>query len=205
MKRAFTLIEMLAVIAILGVLLGIVGNVIVGSIQSARARRTESMRALLETAIATAYAQASDGKWPQEIQSLADRGVSGVLAEASAQEVFRKIVKRSTGHDGTVNPLIDPTGLIVARSGISDGKGVGYTYADARRGDGHDRQPIGPDQMIFGYQGTKTGRFHRFNIIYRAQSDSVQVTTCCHNCAGVNGCSKQSNGNNPCPTCHKYE
>jgi prepilin-type N-terminal cleavage/methylation domain-containing protein len=205
MKRAFTLIELLAVIAILGVLLGIVGNVVVGSMQSARARRTESMRALLETAIATAYAQASDGKWPQEIQSLADQGVSGVLAETSAQEVFRKIVRRSTGHDGTVNPLIDPTGLIVARSGIRDGKGVGYTYADARQGDGRGRQPIGPDQMVFGYQGTKTGRFHRFNIIYRAQSDSVRVTTCCHDCAGVEGCRRSAGGNNPCPTCHEHE
>ena len=205
MKRGFTLIELMLVVTIIGILTGIIGSAATGAIRSARTKRTDAMRVMLETAINTCYAQSNDAKWPGEIENFASRGESGVLSEAGAQEVFRTIVKRSVGSGGTINPLIDPTGLFVARSGIRDGRGSGYTYTEARQGDGRNRQGIGPDQMVFGYQGRITGRFHRFNIIYRAQSDSVKVTTCCHECAGVEGCRKGSGGKNPCPTCHEYE
>ena len=203
-RKGFTIIELMMVIAIIGVLSGIVMSIATGAMRSARSKRTETMRVLWESAIATYYAQDPDGKWPDEIDSLAREGKSGVLTESDAQKVFRKIVKRSIGKDGH-SPLIDPTGLFVARSGIRDGKGTGLVYDDARHGDGTRRQPIGPDQMDFGYQGRLTGKFHRFNIIYHAQSDSVKVTTCCHDCAKTDGCKRPADGDNPCPICHANE
>lgn len=203
-RRAFTIVELLMVIAIIGVLSGIVMSIATGALRSARSRRTETMRVLWESAIATYYAQNSAGKWPDEIDALAKDGRSGVLSESDAQKVFRKIVKRSVGKDG-FSPLIDPTGLFVARSGIKDGKGTGLNYDEARHGDGKRRQAIGPDQMDFGYQGKISGRFHRFNIIYHAQSDSVKVTTCCHDCAKTDGCKRPASGDNPCPICHANE
>lgn len=204
-RRGFTIVELMMVVAIIGVLMGIVMSIATGAIRSARTKRTEVMRAMLESAIATYYAQDPNGKWPDQIDTFAKNGESAVLSESAAQEVFRKIVKRSTGRDGNISPLIDPTGLFVARSGIRDGKGGGFGYDEARRGDGRNRQPIGPDQMVFGYQGKLTGRFHRFNIIYHAQSDSVKVTTCCADCATTGGCRHPADSDNPCPTCHANE
>lgn len=202
-RKGFTLIELLLVVAILSVLLGIVVKVSTGALRSARTRRTEAMRVTLENAIATAYAQSSDGKWLPEIEAMASARQSGVLSEEAAQNVFRAIVKRSVGLSGAMNPLVDPNGLFVARKGIANGKGNGYGYADARQGDGKRRQGIGPDQMNFGFQGVNSGKFWKFNIIYNDKSDSVKVTTCCPNCASVDGC-KYRYGE-PCPYCHKLE
>jgi len=205
MKKGFTIIELMMVVAVIAVLVTIVLSVATSSIRTARAKSTQVMKSMLESAISTYYAQDQNGKWPDQIDSLAENSKSGVLDETAAQEVFRKIVKRSTGHDGTISPLIDPTGLFVSRSGIRDGRGMGLSYKDARQGDGRNRQPIGPGDMVFGYPGKLTGKFHRFNIIYRAQSDSIEVTTCCHECADVEGCKHPANSANPCPVCHANE
>ena len=204
-RKGFTIIELLMVVAIIGVLTGIVITIASGALQSARSKRAEAMRTMLENAIATAYAQDSNGKWIPALESVAESRKSIVLPEETAQAVFREVVKRSVGLSGTMNPLIDPTGLFVARKGIRDGKGSGYGYTDARQGDGKERQGIGPDQMDFGFQGRATGKFRRFNIIYHAQSDSINVTRCCKECAGVNGCLRRLDSNNPCPYCHKVE
>lgn len=206
-RKGFTIVELLMVVAIIGVLTGIVITIATGALQSARSKRAEAMRAMLENAIATAYAQDSNGKWISEIEAVAESRKSVVLSEDAAQAVFREVVKRSVGLSGAMNPLIDPTGLFVSRKGIRDGKGAGYGYTDARQGDGKGRQGIGPDQMVFGYQGRSTGKFRRFNIIYHAQSDSINVTRCCKECAGVNGCRHpvDDKDNNPCPYCHKVE
>ena len=96
-------------------------------------------------------------------------------------------------------PLIDPKGLIVAPYGVMDGTGAGRSFSAARQGDGR-RQKLPVAQMAFGYQGKMTGRFHRFNIVYHAQTDSVEVSKCCHECLTESGCR-----NRDCPVCHAPE
>lgn len=179
-RRGFTLVELMTVIAIMAILSGILLNVAIGAIRSSRVKRTEAMRVMLESAIATYYAQ--EGKWPAEIETKAQNSESAVLTDDAAQKVFREIVRISAGQKGNSNPLVDPNGLFVARSGVKDGKGYGLTYPDARAGDGSRRQKIGIDQMVFGYQGKKTGKFRRLRIIYHAQSDTVEVSICCEHC-----------------------
>ena len=179
-RKGFTLVELMTVIAIMAILSGILMNVAIGAIRSSRTKRTEAMRVMLESAIATYYAQ--EGKWPAEIETKADNNESAVLTDDAAQKVFREIVKISAGKKGQANPLVDPNGLFVARTGVKDAKGYGLSYSDARAGDGNRRQKIGVDQMVFGYQGKKSGRFRRFRIIYHSQSDAVEVSICCEHC-----------------------
>lgn len=201
----FTIIELLMVVAIISVLATIVTTASVATLRSSREKRTEAMRVSLEAAIATYHAQDSDEKWPDAIESLAGSAKSDVLSESQAQTVFQTIVKKSIGAIGAKNPLIDPSGLFVAPSGTADGKGTGIGFTDALKGGPH-RRKIGVSQMAFGYQGKKSGKFHRFNIIYNAATDSIKVSTCCHECCGVNGCTKNGSAGHPlCPICHAGE
>ena len=204
MKKGFTIIELLMVIAIIAVLATIVTTASVATLRSSRAKRREAMRIAWEAAIATYHAQDSKEEWPGSIENLASGANSDVLSESQAQDVFRLIVRRSIGSSGAKNPLIDPGGLLVAASGAVDGKSSGVGFADALHGGSH-RRKIGVNQMEFGYQGRKSGRFRRFNIIYNAATDSVKVSACCHECCGVNGCTRNGSGNNRRCSCHEDE
>ena len=202
MKRGFTIIELLMVVAIIAVLATLVTTASVATMRSSRAKRREAMRIAFEAAIATYHAQDANEKWPAAIEGLAQGGDSGVLSESQAQDVFREIVKKSIGANGAKNPLIDPGGLFVAASGATDGKSTGLNFTDALHGGPH-RRKIGVGQMEFGYQGRKSGRFRRFNVIYHAETDSVKVSACCHECCGVNGCTRNGSGNNRRCSCHE--
>ena len=96
-------------------------------------------------------------------------------------------------------PLIDPHGLFVAPAGAQDGRAKGLRYDDARHGDGHRRRKFGISQLLFGWQGKVSGKFHRFNIIYHAETDSVTVHTCCTHCLNER---TGSCGNSKCRYCH---
>lgn len=173
-RRGFTIVELLAVIAILSVLLTIVATAAAGAFRSSRAKRAEAMRVALQTAIASYRAADASGKWPSEIEAKANAGTSGWLDDSAAQNVFRKIVQRSTGESGQILPLIDPSALFVAPSGAQDGKTVGLSFNEARQGTAK-RQKLGVARMVFGYQEKSSGKFHRFNIYYNAATDSVTV------------------------------
>ena len=173
-RRGFTIIELLAVIAILSVLMTIVVTAAAGVFRASRGKRAEAMKVALQAAIASYHAADPNGQWPSEIESKAEAGESGWLSDAAAQNVFRKIVQRSTGESGTILPLIDPSALFVAPSGAQDGKTVGLSFNEARQGT-EKRQKLSVARMVFGYQETSSGKFHRFNIHYNAATDSVEV------------------------------
>lgn len=198
-RRGFTLVELMVVVAVIAVLMTIVTTASMHAFRSAREKRTSAMQTVLQQSIANYHAADSENKWPGGIEDLARNGESGVLGEEEAQRVFRIIVQKSTGESGGLLPLIDPHGLYVAPSGTQDGRGTGMSFDDARQGDAR-RQKLAVARMAFGYPGKLTGKFHRFNIIYRAETDSASVSACCHNCLGVNGCR-----NGRCETCHRNE
>ena len=199
--RGFTLIELLMAISVIAVLGTIVTTAAVSSLHSSRERRTEAMRVSLEAAIATYHAQDTNEKWPGAIESMADGAKSGVLTESQAQDVFAEIVRKSIGASGLKNPLIDANALFVAPKGVQDGKVYGLNFREALKGGPH-RSKIGVSNMAFGYQGKSSGKFRRFNIIYNAAADSVKVSTCCHECCGVNGCTKNGSRGQQACSCH---
>lgn len=197
-RRGFTIVELLITIAIIAVLMTIVTTATKAAIRSAREKRTEATRVLLEAAIENYRAADPEGRWPGVINDMAESEKSGKLSESEAQRVFRLIVQRSTGESGTVLQLIDPHGLFVAPDGVQDGKGSGLSFDEARQGT-QRRQKLAVARMVFGYQNTNSGRFHRFNIVYRADADSVSVSTHCYECLTNTGGCRDEN----CPNCHR--
>lgn len=203
-RRGFTLVELMMVIAVIAVLMTIVTTASLGAIRSSRSKRADAMLIALQASIATYRAANSAGEWPGALENYAENAESAVLSESDAQNVFRIIVQKSTGKNGTILPLIDPHGLFVAPEGVEDGKGTGLSYDEAIRQDSR-HQKLTTDRMVFGYQGVKTGKFHRFNIVYHAETDMVTVHKCCHECLTKNGTCSKNGQNNKCEKCHRYE
>ena len=167
----------MVVVAVIGVLMTIVTTASMNAIRSSREQRKEAMRVAFQAAIATYQASNSNGDWPGALKNAAENGRSVVLSEEEAQNVFRIIVQNSTGESGAPLPLIDPHALFVAPNGAIDGRSMGMSYDEARHGDAHRRRKIPVAQMVFGYQLTDSGKFHRYNIIYHAETDSVEVSS----------------------------
>lgn len=210
MKRGFTIVELMMVVAIIAVLATIVTTASVSSIRSSRVRRREAMRQTLQAAIATYHAQDQNEQWPGAIEDLAKAGTTAVLGESQAQDVFRDLVRQSIKKSGGT-PLINPSGLFVAPTGAEDGKGTGINYLDARKGGAH-RRKMSLNELEFGYPGRLSGKFHRFNIVYRAETDSVIVSDHCHRCCSTKGdgaFGSEEGGSfgvcddDYCPVCHE--
>ena len=175
MKKGFTVIELMVVVAVLAILISIITAAATGAISSARDKQREAMRVSFQAAIATYQAADPQGKWPGALDSASESGRTVVLREDEAQRVFRIIVQKSTGESGTPLPLIDPHGLVVAPSGAKDGRSASMSFDEARQGGPH-RRKIPVSELDFGYQLAANGRFHRFNIVYHAETDSVTVS-----------------------------
>lgn len=171
MKKAFTVIELMLVIAILGILITIVTTAASSAMKSAREKRRQAMALVLREGIAAYYAR--NGKWPGNIESKAVKGDDHTFVGGEADAVFRVVVKESTGRK---NPYLDPHALFVAPSGVTDNKAPGIAFAEARAKEPPPhRRRLNISEMSFGYQDPSSGRFRRFKIVYRATSDSVEV------------------------------
>ena len=200
MKRGFTIVELMVVVAVIAVLMTIVTTASINAIHSSREQRKEAMRVALQASIATYQASNDKGDWPGALKNAAENGRTVVLSEEEAQNVFRIIVQKSTGESGAPLPLIDPHALFVAPQGAQAGRSLGMSYDAARHGDEHSRRRLSVAQMLFGYEGRSSGRFHPFNIVYHAETDSVTVHDCCDRCLTINGCRDAK-----CPHCRHQE
>ena len=199
MKKGFTLVEMLVVIAVIGILGGIVTTAALGALKNGRTKRADAMCAALEQAISAYYAQ--EGQWPDAIEKK-----SSSMDEATytfkpdeADSIFQDVVGCGfgKGHATHKAMLVDATALFVCdkssvgnsgrgcydnhsnakkRETFCAGRGCrnGIDFAEATRKGGGHHLPF--SQMAFGFQGPENGKFCRFWITYNGQSDSVKVS-----------------------------
>ena len=180
-RNGFTIVEMLVVVAILGVLVGIVTTAAGSAIRQSRVKRTAAMRAVLQAGLATYYAQ--KGEWPGgKLKSMCKDGTAGgklrvdFLTEKEADTAFQELVNESLKG----SPMLDVTGLFVANSAdVPDSSRTKVHGRDFKLAVSRDRKKGNkkPSQLAYGYATREKGEFRRFIIKYNYEADSVTVMT----------------------------
>jgi len=172
MKKAFTIVELLMVLAILSILITIVFSSAKGALQSARAAHAEALCRSVQSGI-EAYHAMKD-QWPAPLDSLSVASNVKVY-ELRADEV-RQIVKVLVDEARKGNPLIDVSGLYVSRNvGEGGSRGYGLDFASAVRGTNRSRKKMTTGEMYYGYPDPASGYFRRFVIRYNIPTDSISV------------------------------
>lgn len=196
MKKGFTIIELLTAVGVISVLVTIVTVAAIGSSKSARGKRADAMRSVLEQAIEAYYAQT--GKWPDAIEQKAKSMETDTYTFTSSEtdSIFQDVVGKGFGKKGTKSMLVDASALYVCESANvgNGGKGCYDNHANRERsdycGNGHCRpgidfteavkngakRRIALNQMAFGYPGQENGKFRRFKISYNSRTDKVKVS-----------------------------
>ena len=192
MRRGFTIIELVMVIAILGILLGIVTTAAAGAIRQARERKADACCAIVQAAFETYYAQ--KGEWPGGIDAelkSRDTGDSDncEIARSEVDKMMRDILREYKNG----NPCLDISGLFVSRSSsaprsercpICGGTryfpakdALGLDFMTAIRGTKKDAngQRMTTSQMHFGYPHKVDGKFMPFKVTYSKPTDRMTV------------------------------
>ena len=186
-KRGFTIVELLVVVAVIAVLMGIVTTAASGSMAASRSKRATALCSIVQTGLATYYAQ--KGEWPEPLGSKVrsgsfsssnDEGVDGqtdgdkyVLTPTEVRQMVKALVDETKKG----NPMMDISGLFVSRDpGESGGRGLGLDFMSAIRGTKRSKKKMNTSEMYFGYPDTGTGRFRRFKMIYSIPTDLLAVS-----------------------------
>jgi len=181
-RRGFTIVELLMVVGILSVLMTIVTTAATGAVKQARARKADALVAMVQSGIATYYAQHDE--WP-DFDGSGKTGNYRVgndidpdryqLTDSECDDVVRKLVRTSLSD---TNPLLDVMGLFVADAsgGISD-RTYGMDFSEAIHGSKrHPKKLRKVSNMAFGYPDSSTGRFRRFKMVYSIPADQITVS-----------------------------
>ena len=187
MRRGFTIIELVMVIAILGVLLGIVSTAAAGAIRQARSKKAEACCKVVQAAFETYYAQ--KGEWPGGIEAKItgdkantegheNRSDSDVyvLDPGDVDDMMRDILREYKKG----NPCLDISGLFVSRyDGRAGTRQLGMDFMTAIRGTKKDAngQKMTTAQMHFGYPESSHGYFRHFKVVYSKPTDRMKVST----------------------------
>ena len=189
MKKAFTLIELMVVLAIVGILLGIIVQTVSGQIKKARDDKAKALCAIVQQGIETYRAQKD--KWPGSIGNMIDEGKvlsenneegpgnrtdynKYVLKPNEVRDMVKDVVLEAVNNG---NPMMDISALYVSTSkGEKGNKGYGMDFMDAVRGTERHPDKISVDEMYFGYPESSHGYFRRFKIVYSIPTDSMEVS-----------------------------
>ena len=187
MRRGFTIIELVMVIAILGILLGIVTTAASGAIKQARSQKASACCRVVQAAFETYYAQ--KGEWPGGIESKITGEKTNsegkqyrsdddlyVLDPSDVDDMMRDILREYKKG----NPCLDISGLFVSRyDGRPGTKHLGLDFMTAIRGTKKDAhgQKMTTAQMHFGYPETSHGYFRHFKVVYSKPTDQMKVST----------------------------
>ena len=187
MKKAFTIVELLVVVGILGILLTMVFVSAKGSLADARDRRADALCQAVQSGLASYHVLYDE--WPEP---LAGKVRSGSFNDSNEEgednrtdpekyvlkaDEVRKMVKALVDEAKKGNPLMDVSGLFVSRdSGEPDTRGTGYDFTEAVRGSNRNRKRMSTGEMFFGYPDRSTGFFRRFKMVYSVPGDSLTVS-----------------------------
>lgn len=167
MKKAFTIIELMMVIAIIAVLVTIVVLVAKGAINDAREDRAEAVKKVVQQGIDVYHAQ--KGEWP--VTGLDGKASSSTanyyeLSESEVRQCMVKMLEECKNG----NPMFDVSGLFVSR----DGK-YGLDFMSAVRGTRRTSRKMKVPEMQFGYPDKQTGHFRRLKMKYVFAADQLMV------------------------------
>ena len=178
MKKGFTIVELLMVIAILAVLLGIVTTAATASIRQSRERQSKAMQNTLQNGLA-AY-RARKGEWPGDLENWAknppDKGTLGYLSNNRYDDVMHKLLSASSGKSSK-SRVMDPVGLAVIPNGGTDGKLDCMDYRTVTTKNNKHAKRMEPNEMTVVYPRNEDGRALRFVLEYNTESDEVTVMT----------------------------
>ena len=177
MKKGFTIVELLMVIAILAVLLGIVTTAATASIRQSRERQAQAMKQTLQNGIA-AYKVRKD-KWPGKLEDWAKRSNEnqlGYLSNSDYDTVMHELLRASSGKS-TKSRVMDPVGLSVMTTSGVDGRLNCLDYRSVTTKNNKHAKRMEPNEMTVVYPRKDNGKAYRFVIEYNTESDSVTVMT----------------------------
>lgn len=182
-RRGFTIVELISVIAIIGILLGIVTTAVSSSIQNARTRKADASIQMLQQAFATYKAQ--KGNWPAfsgAVNGTTPKNAENGIRDNSdyyeiSDDNVRKMIKAIVDESRKGNPLMDVSGLFVAtKSGTRGSKVHGMDILDALRGTRKNKQGTSIDSLYYGYPESSHGYFRNFRVLYSIPTDNMTVT-----------------------------
>lgn len=175
MKRAFTIIELMMVVAIIAVLVTITAVVAKGAIAQARQHKAVAIRKVVQQGIDVYHAQ--KGEWPLvglEKKSPNDKeGVLYLLDKNEVRQCMRAILEEC--RQG--NPMFDVSGLFVSRGPIVpveerypnetfDCAIYGLDFMSAVHGTKRTGRKMKLDEMWFGCPCKKKDEFKDDGIVY---------------------------------------
>ena len=177
MRKGFTLVELMMVIAVLAVLLGIVTTAATASIRQSRERQAQAMKQTLQNGIASYKVR--KGKWPGKLETWADRQTEdtlGYLSNGDYDNVMHELLRASSGKM-TKSRVMDPVGLAVIPVSKSDGRVNCMDYRSVTTKNNKHSKRMEPNEMTVVYPRKDTGKAYRFVIEYNTESDEVSVMT----------------------------
>lgn len=181
-RKGFTIVELLMVVGILSVLMTIVTTAAAGALKQSRERRADALVAMVQAGIATYYAQKDewpgfDGEGKTGNYKLGNGEIDPdryELTDTECDNVMLELIRESVSHGA--NPLLDVTGLFVAKKGPVTSKTHGMDFMQAATRTKLSPQKIKVGDMMFGYPNQADGRFKRFRMIYSIPTDQLTVS-----------------------------
>jgi len=183
MKRrsGFTIVELMMVIGIIGILMTIVTTAASSSMKMSRQRKAEALCAVVQSGLATYYAQKDE--WPVDFSGTRSNN-EGTENSSDANKIVltanevRTCVKALVDEAKAGNPLIDISGLFVSRSPgeRNTGSAYGLDFVQAVHGTKRSKKKMKIAEMYFGYPEENHGWFRRFKMVYSIPADSITVS-----------------------------
>lgn len=187
MRKAFTILELMAVVAIMGILLGIVVAAAANSIRLTRTHKTNAIRAVVQQGLETYHIQKDE--WPGELGNVYGKSKDNTegISDNTDYDIYimddpgdvkgtiREVVRECVTQN---NPMMDISGLYVSRDrGEKNGHGRGYDFWEAVRGSERTQKKMTVAEMYYGYPESSHGYFRSFRLYYSVPTDSVEVRT----------------------------